>query len=95
MLSSLKSKKFSFLVKSAIICFLLCSLYTFPQAEPNEADGILGEWLTENKEAKFLIYKTAQGYEGKISWLKKPLMKRAISSLMITTLILSCVVNLS
>ncbi len=34
----------------------------------NKADAILGEWLNEKKDARFLIYKSDNKYFGKIVW---------------------------
>ncbi len=34
----------------------------------NKADAILGEWLNEKQDARFLIYKSDNKYFGKIVW---------------------------
>lgn len=34
----------------------------------NKADAILGEWLNEKQDARFLIYKSNNQYFGKIVW---------------------------
>ncbi len=34
----------------------------------NKADAILGEWLNEKQDARFLIYKSNNKYFGKIVW---------------------------
>ncbi|MEY4383600.1 MAG: hypothetical protein RI995_1142 [Bacteroidota bacterium] len=36
------------------------------------SDHILGEWLSEPKDGKILIYKQGEHYFGKISWAKTP-----------------------
>src|SRR5262245_46045317 len=51
---------------------ILLLFSSFCAAQTIEADGIVGEWWTQEKDAKFLIQKTDTSYEGKISWLKKP-----------------------
>jgi uncharacterized protein (DUF2147 family) len=52
-------------------------LYAFaPAASAHDdtckADGLVGTWLTEKKDAKVEIYKSGAGYDGKLVWLKDP-----------------------
>lgn len=37
-----------------------------------QADDIIGTWLTASEKAKVQIYKTGNKYNGKIVWLKNP-----------------------
>ncbi|UCS92734.1 DUF2147 domain-containing protein [Echinicola marina] len=56
--------------KKAVYGFLLnCLMLSMVYAQ--EADDILGLWLTEEGEAKVLIYKNKGKYFGKITWLKR------------------------
>ena len=41
-------------------------------AAADEADAIVGQWLTEKGEARFEIFKAKGKYNGKIVWLKEP-----------------------
>ncbi|MEM8899990.1 MAG: DUF2147 domain-containing protein, partial [Bacteroidota bacterium] len=57
--------------KSLII--VLLSLFSFQLlSAQNEADAILGTWLSDTKEAKVEIYQESGVYMGKIVWLKDP-----------------------
>ncbi len=56
---------------------MLAGVYAFaPVANAHDetckADGIVGVWLTEKKNAKVEIYKSGSGFDGKIVWLEKP-----------------------
>ena len=44
--------------------------YGFPQ---NNADEIVGVWMTQSQESMVEIYKTGDTYSGKILWLKFPI----------------------
>jgi len=54
-----------FLVALAIILNPLTAL-------SQEADAVLGIWLTQDKDSKIEIYKKNNEYHGKIVWLKEP-----------------------
>jgi uncharacterized protein (DUF2147 family) len=43
-----------------------------PSVWAQDADAILGEWLTEEGKAKVEIYSCEDSYCGKIVWLKEP-----------------------
>ena len=38
----------------------------------DEADAIVGEWVTAKGEARFKVFKEKGKYHGKIAWLKEP-----------------------
>lgn len=52
-----------------IAAFLFISFASFSQSA---SDQILGEWLSEPKDGKILIFKQGDHYFGKISWAKTP-----------------------
>lgn len=52
-----------------IACFLIASFSGIAQTA---SDHILGEWLSQPKDGKILIYKQGDHYFGKISWAKTP-----------------------
>ena len=41
-------------------------------ANNSNADVILGEWLSQEKDGKIIIYKQGDQYHGKITWGKNP-----------------------
>jgi uncharacterized protein (DUF2147 family) len=55
-----------------IAIFLMTGLSSFGQGK-NEADEILGVWLTGSKSGKVEIYKNGSNYQGKIVWLQEPI----------------------
>ncbi len=61
--------------KSIIYLLLIIFLGTFINFNllAFKPDDVLGEWLTEDKDAKIEIYKKDGEYYGKIIWLKEPL----------------------
>jgi uncharacterized protein (DUF2147 family) len=53
--------------------FLIASLISIVAHSQNNADDIIGTWLTGGKEpAKIQIYKSGEKFYGKIIWLKNP-----------------------
>jgi uncharacterized protein (DUF2147 family) len=53
--------------------FLFCFFLSFAAAAYAGADGILGEWYNQEKDATVLVYKCDGGkYCGKINWMKEP-----------------------
>ena len=58
-------KKFCFL----FIPFFLVTISLFANSS---ADAILGEWLSQEKDGKIVIFKQGDQYFGKISWGKIP-----------------------
>jgi len=53
----------------SFITLLFISLSTFANSG---ADAILGEWLSQEKDGKIIIFKQGDQYFGKISWGKTP-----------------------
>ncbi|WP_186757972.1 DUF2147 domain-containing protein [Echinicola salinicaeni] len=53
------------------IYFLVMNFIILSSSYAQKADDIMGLWLTEDEEAKVLIYKNEGAYFGKIAWLKK------------------------
>ncbi|MES2060817.1 MAG: DUF2147 domain-containing protein [Bacteroidota bacterium] len=56
-------KKFCF-----VIAIALCSI----SASAQNADAILGKWLSANGEGQIQIYKKESKFFGKLSWIKVP-----------------------
>jgi uncharacterized protein (DUF2147 family) len=54
------------------LCVLLLACGVFGAAWADEADGIVGQWLSEKSDARFEIYKDGGKYCGKIIWLQEP-----------------------
>jgi uncharacterized protein (DUF2147 family) len=53
--------------------FIIVCMFSFTAFSQNNADDIVGIWLTGGKEpAKVQIYKAGEKYYGKIIWLKNP-----------------------
>jgi len=60
-------------IAGAIVPLLLCFLFWAPSARgAAEGDGILGFWLTQDRDAIFEIYKCGTEYCGKIAALEEP-----------------------
>lgn len=53
----------------SIFCLIILNLLTTITIA--QSDEIIGTWLTEDKEAHVEIYKSANIYYGKITWLKE------------------------
>jgi len=53
----------------SLLIFFLLPIITMAQ----EADDILGYWLTDDGDAKIEIFKEGGKYHGKIVWLREPL----------------------
>lgn len=56
--------------KKIAVSVLFFLLVTSLQAQ--QADAILGEWYTTERDAKIEIYKEGNTYAGKIVWLEEP-----------------------
>jgi uncharacterized protein (DUF2147 family) len=55
------------------ILFILCMLFIQSTLfANNNADVILGEWISEPKDGKITIFKQGDRYFGKITWGKTP-----------------------
>jgi len=61
-------------MKALISSFFFISTLFISQAQ-NQADDILGFWLTDDGRAKIEIYKESGKYSGKIVWLKDSIDK--------------------
>jgi uncharacterized protein (DUF2147 family) len=59
-------------MKNLVILFLLIT--SFAKAQKLKGDEIIGTWLVGNSKAKIQITKTGDKFNGKIVWLKEPLM---------------------
>lgn len=60
------------MVSKATLCLLFLACGAIGAAWADEADGIAGQWLTEDSDARFEIYKEGGKYCGKIVWLQEP-----------------------
>lgn len=59
-------------MKKTIALLLYLALTQIPLFAMNNGDTILGEWISENKDGKIVIFKQSERYYGKISWGKTP-----------------------
>jgi uncharacterized protein (DUF2147 family) len=59
-------KRTAVLIGVSLMVFFASSVFAA------EADGILGKWWNEKKDAHIQIYKCDAGYCGKIAYLKEP-----------------------
>lgn len=60
-------------MKKVILFFVaIIALSTTNVWSQSKADDIIGEWLSQDKDGKILIYKSGDKYCGKISWAKEP-----------------------
>lgn len=55
-----------------LIVFALISVNEIAAKDDQNADAILGKWLSEQGDAKIEVYKKNDKYHGKIVWLKEP-----------------------
>lgn len=53
----------------SLITLLFISVSSFANTG---ADAIIGEWLSQEKDGKIIIFKQGEQYFGKISWGKTP-----------------------
>ncbi|MGE5626030.1 MAG: DUF2147 domain-containing protein [Bacillota bacterium] len=51
---------------------LLPLLLISAPAQADDADGVLGQWLTADGKARVEVVKDGDSYDGKIVWLKEP-----------------------
>jgi uncharacterized protein (DUF2147 family) len=56
--------------KIIALLIILISFVKIGHAQSITKDAVLGEWLSEKKDGKVLIYKQGEKYFGKISWGK-------------------------
>ena len=56
-------------LKSLIFTTLFLCIGLFSKAQ-TKGDAILGEWLSQEKDGKILVYKQGEKFFGKISWGK-------------------------
>lgn len=59
-------------MKKTIALLLYLALTQIPLFAMSNGDTILGEWISENKDGKIVIFKQSERYYGKISWGKTP-----------------------
>ena len=59
-------------MKKTIALLLYLALTQVPLFAMSNGDTILGEWISENKDGKIVIFKQADRYYGKITWGKTP-----------------------
>ena len=55
-------------MKTILLTALLAITFASTIKAQTKADAILGEWLSEKKDSRFLIYKQGTEYYGKIVW---------------------------
>lgn len=55
-------------MKTIQLTMLLALVYAGTLNAQTKSDAILGEWLSEKKDTRFLIYKQGTKYYGKIVW---------------------------
>jgi len=67
-IASMKNKIVFYISTFILLLFLSGDLYS----QANEANAILGIWLTGSKKGKVEIYKCGDLYCGKIIWLRDP-----------------------
>ena len=58
---------------SRIFSILMLSAVLMAPAWADDADGVLGQWVTADGKAKVEIVKDGDVYDGRIVWLKEPL----------------------
>jgi uncharacterized protein (DUF2147 family) len=59
-------------MKKALLSLATLLLLSVTALANSGADAILGEWLSQEKDGKILIFKQGDQYFGKISWGKTP-----------------------
>lgn len=57
---------------AGLICLLMLASTLGAPAWADDADGVLGRWLTADGKAQVEIVKDGDVYDGKIVWLKEP-----------------------
>lgn len=56
--------------KAGFLLIIFCMMLFKPLAQGVSKESIVGEWLSENKDGKILIFKQGDKFFGKISWGK-------------------------
>ena len=59
-------------MKKGIFSFITLLFISISSLANTGADTILGEWLSQEKDGKIIIFKQGDQYFGKISWGKTP-----------------------
>lgn len=59
-------------MKKSIFSFFTLLLISLTSLASSNADALLGEWLSQEKDGKIVIFKQGDQYFGKISWGKIP-----------------------
>jgi uncharacterized protein (DUF2147 family) len=57
-------------MKKGFLLTLILTLGSFLVQANSNADAIVGEWLSQEKDGKIIIFKQGEQYFGKISWGK-------------------------
>ena len=61
------------MIASRVFAGLMLSAVLLTPAWADDADGVLGQWLTADGKAKVEVVKDGDVYDGRIVWLKEPL----------------------
>ena len=59
-------------MKKSLFSFITLFFLSLSVHANSNADTILGEWLSQDKDGKIIIFKQGDQYFGKISWGKTP-----------------------
>ena len=59
-------------MKKGIFSFITLLFISLSSLANTGADAIVGEWLSQEKDGKIIIFKQGDQYFGKISWGKTP-----------------------
>ncbi len=59
-------------MKKGILSFITLFFISLSSLANSGADAIIGEWLSQEKDGKIIIFKQGDQYFGKISWGKTP-----------------------
>lgn len=59
-------------MKKGFLLTLILTLGSFLVQANSNADAIVGEWLSQEKDGKIIIFKQGEQFFGKISWGKTP-----------------------
>jgi uncharacterized protein (DUF2147 family) len=79
---SMKMMKLFFARVSGIVMIVL--LFGFVPISAQQADAILGDWVTENGEAHVKVYQLKGEYHAKITWVKNDQESSKINTLILS-----------
>ena len=54
-----------------LLSYLIISVSSFCGSFTNDANGIVGDWLTQNRNSVISIYESGGKYFGRISWIEE------------------------